>query len=64
MGFIKKYFDRFQPQEYSDPELGALISDREGNWNGNFTVQPSGKAVKFSIPGAPAIPPGDQLDFI
>lgn len=64
MGFFSKFVNRFQPQEYSDPELGVMISDRDGNWNGKITLQPSGKAVPFSIPGAPGIPPGDQLDFM
>lgn len=64
MRFISKFFNFFEPQEYDAPELGRLISDRVGNWNGFFTLQLSGKTVPFSITGAPKLPAKEQLDFI
>lgn len=64
MGFISKFFKIFEPQEYDDPELGRMISDREGNWNGFMTLPLSGKTVPFSITGAPKLPVKEQLDFI
>ena len=64
MGFISNLFNMFKHQEYIDPELGMLISDRDGNWNGLLMIQPSEIMAPFSIPGAPNIPVKEQLDFI
>jgi len=64
MRFISKFFNLFEPQEINDPELGTLISDRNGLWNGFFMLQLSENMAPFAITGAPKLPAKAQLDFV